>query len=259
MRKLTVALLLVIAILLAGRFWQELNSIANAGGADPLATLLNGDVNGDQILDMSDAVYLLIHLFNGGPEPVAFADSPEMLGRVSALESAFVGTVSAYAGASDNLPSGWLLCDGSEVSRDEYPRLFAAIGTAHGEGDGAMTFNLPDYRGMFLRGVDNGAGNDPEGEARSVGSVQDHAVGTHGHEIDDPGHEHENWTSVSAADSGQQSFFPQAYGGHNPDTRRYNYPVDPSVTGITVTTPTGANVSTETRPLNSAVNYIIKY
>ena len=65
MRKLTVALLFVIAILLAGRFWQELNSIASAGDNDPLATLLNGDVNGDQVLDMSDAVYLLIHLFNG--------------------------------------------------------------------------------------------------------------------------------------------------------------------------------------------------
>ena len=255
MRKLTVALLLVIAILLAGRFWQELNSIANAGGADPLATLLNGDVNGDQILDMSDAVYLLIHLFNGGPEPVAFADSPEMLGRVSALESAFVGTVSAYAGASDNLPGGWLLCDGSEVSRDEYPRLFAAIGTAHG--DGATTFNLPDYRGMFLRGVDNGAGNDPDGEDRTIGSIQDSAIETHGHEIDDPGHRHDNimtWWVDAAAGA-------RVTGGHNytRSSPTRNFPVEPSVTGITVTAPTGANVSTETRPVNSAVNYIIKY
>ena len=250
MRKLTVALLLVIAILLAGRFWQELNSIANAGGADPLATLLNGDVNGDQILDMSDAVYLLIHLFNGGPGPVAFADSPEMLGRVSALESAFVGTVSAYAGASDNLPGGWLLCDGSEVSRDEYPRLFAAIGTAHGGEDGATTFNLPDYRGMFLRGVDNGAGNDPDGEGRSVGSVQDHAVGTHGHEIEDPGHVHLLRQRGAASSAGS--------GGISATGRSTSFS-DPAVTGITVTTPTGASVASETRPVNSAVNYIIKY
>ena len=95
MRKLTVALLFVIAILLAGRFWQELNSIASAGDNDPLATLLNGDVNGDQVLDMSDAVYLLIHLFNGGPDPVAFADSPEMLDRVSRLEDGLLGMVEA--------------------------------------------------------------------------------------------------------------------------------------------------------------------
>jgi len=95
MRKLTVALLFVIAILLAGRFWQELNSIANAGGDDPISTLLNGDVNGDQILDMSDAVYLLIHLFNGGPDPVAFGDTPEMLDRVSRLEDGLLGMVEA--------------------------------------------------------------------------------------------------------------------------------------------------------------------
>ena len=250
MRKLTVALLFVIAILLAGRFWQELNSIANAGGADPLATLLNGDVNGDQILDMSDAVYLLIHLFNGGPEPVAFADSPEMLGRVSELESAFVGTVSAYAGASDNLPGGWLLCDGSEVSRDEYPRLFAAIGTTHG--GGATTFNLPDYRGMFLRGVDNGAGNDPDGEDRAVGSVQDFTIETHGHEIDDPGHVHE----INMARIVSDPAFARPLGGRLESNR---VPPLRAVTGITVTTPTGANVSTETRPVNSAVNYMIKY
>jgi len=252
MRKLTVALLFVIAILLAGRFWQELNSIANAGGDDPISTLLNGDVNGDQILDMSDAVYLLIHLFNGGAEPVAFADSPEMLGRVSELESAFVGTVSAYAGASDNLPGGWLLCDGSEVSRDEYPRLFAAIGTAHGGGDGATTFNLPDYRGMFLRGVDNGAGNDPDGQERPVGSIQDSAIETHGHDIDDPGHAHEIVIRNSSASGGSGRHFHRDISNPPEET-------EPATTGITVTTPTGANVSTETRPVNSAVNYIIKY
>ena len=61
MRKLTVVLLLIITILLADRFWQELSSIVHAGGVDPVPALLNGDVNGDARLDMSDAVYLLIH------------------------------------------------------------------------------------------------------------------------------------------------------------------------------------------------------
>jgi len=253
MRKLTVALLFVIAILLAGRFWQELNSIANAGGDDPISTLLNGDVNGDQILDMSDAVYLLIHLFNGGAEPVAFADSPEMLGRVSALESAFVGTVSAYAGASDNLPGGWLLCDGSEVSRDEYPRLFAAIGTAHG--GGATTFNLPDYRGMFLRGVDNGAERDPDGEDRTVGSIQDFAIETHGHEIDDPGHDHVHLLT----EGGGNPLLNQRPRWYYRAGVEMEYPGESATTGITVTTPTGVNVASETRPVNSAVNYMIKY
>lgn len=53
-----------------------------------------------------------------------------------------VGVVVAYAGAS--IPSGWLLCDGSAVSRVEFPTLFAAVGDRWGAGDGTTTFNIPD-------------------------------------------------------------------------------------------------------------------
>src|SRR5881227_1132787 len=71
------------------------------------------------------------------------------------------GMVFAYAG--NVVPQGFLLCDGSSLdSRDNrYKNLFAAIGTAHG-GDGNPVFNLPDYRGLFLRGVDQGRGTDPD-------------------------------------------------------------------------------------------------
>lgn len=60
------------------------------------------------------------------------------------------GTVLSFAGAS--APAGWELCDGRAVSRTTYAALFAAIGTAHGSGDGSTTFNIPDYRWTFLRG-----------------------------------------------------------------------------------------------------------
>jgi microcystin-dependent protein len=43
-------------------------------------------------------------------------------------------------------PDGFLSCDGSQVSRTQYARLFACVGTIHGSGDGSTTFNLPDYR-----------------------------------------------------------------------------------------------------------------
>lgn len=52
-----------------------------------------------------------------------------------------VGSVTAYAGRFT--PAGWLLCDGSSVSRTDYPELFSAIGTTYGSGDGRSTFNLP--------------------------------------------------------------------------------------------------------------------
>jgi hypothetical protein len=55
-----------------------------------------------------------------------------------------VGVIKAFAGNGD-IPSGYLLCDGSAVSRTMFPDLFAAIGTTYGAGDGSTTFNVPDY------------------------------------------------------------------------------------------------------------------
>lgn len=66
------------------------------------------------------------------------------------------GTVLPYAGSS--APSGWLLCDGSAVSRTTYARLFAVIGTTFGAGDGSTTFNLPDTRGRSVLGAGSGTG-----------------------------------------------------------------------------------------------------
>lgn len=51
------------------------------------------------------------------------------------------------------VPEGWLVCDGSAVSRTTYASLFAKIGTRHGAGDGSTTFNLPDMDARFLEGT----------------------------------------------------------------------------------------------------------
>jgi microcystin-dependent protein len=68
------------------------------------------------------------------------------------------GTLLTYAGST--APDGWLLCDGSAISRTTYARLFAAISTTYGTGDGALTFNLPDLRGVYPRGAGiNGTAN----------------------------------------------------------------------------------------------------
>lgn len=70
----------------------------------------------------------------------------------------------------------WLLCNGQAVSRTQYPALFAVIGVSFGSGDGVSTFNLPDYRGKFLRGLGgDSAGNfattQAEGLPNITGSV----------------------------------------------------------------------------------------
>lgn len=64
------------------------------------------------------------------------------------------GTIVLFGGAS--VPTGWLLCDHSAVSRLTYANLFAAIGTLHGSGDGSTTFNLPDAKKKVVAGYDVG-------------------------------------------------------------------------------------------------------
>jgi hypothetical protein len=80
------------------------------------------------------------------------------------------GAVVFYA--TPGVPTGWLKANGAAISRTTYARLYAAIGTTFGAGDGATTFNVPDPRGMFLRALDDGAGRDASA-ARTLGSVQD--------------------------------------------------------------------------------------
>lgn len=61
-----------------------------------------------------------------------------------------ISTMLPFAGDSTALDPGWLLCDGSAISRATYAALFAAIGETYGAGDGTTTFNLPDPRGRTL-------------------------------------------------------------------------------------------------------------
>ncbi|RAR53901.1 tail collar domain [Paraburkholderia unamae] len=80
--------------------------------------------------------------------------------------------------ARTTAPSGWLKANGAAVSRTAYAALFAAIGTTFGTGDGFNTFNLPDMRGEFPRGWDDGRGADG---GRSLGSQQAQSFASHAH------------------------------------------------------------------------------
>lgn len=163
------------------------------------------------------------------------------------------GAVQAYAG--DVIPNGYLLCDGSPVSRTTFAALFGAIGVKHGNGDGSTTFNLPDYRGRFLRGRDGGAGRDPDASSRTamatggstgdaVGSVQDDATDVNG-----LSHAHTHPIPV-------HSFDVQGGGGGSAQ-RTATQPAD----GFNTSGAASAGIissDTETRPLNANVNWIIK-
>lgn len=95
---------------------------------------------------------------------------------VISTESVPAGCVAHFAMSS--APTGWLKANGALVSRTTYAALFAAIGTTFGVGDGSTTFALPDLRGEFLRGWDDGRGVD---SARVLGSAQGGANAAHTH------------------------------------------------------------------------------
>jgi hypothetical protein len=75
------------------------------------------------------------------------------------------GSIMPHTTATE--PTGWLECDGAEISRSTYATLFGVISDDYGNGDGSTTFNVPDLRGTFIRGYAHGSANDADKAART--------------------------------------------------------------------------------------------
>lgn len=155
------------------------------------------------------------------------------------------GCIMPFAGTS--APTSWVACDGSAISRTTYATLFAAIGTTWGSGDGSTTFNVPDLRGMFVRGTGtNGTYGTAVGQA--VGTYAADTYLNHNHAITDPGHTHSYyiWGERRQSDGSQSSFWAN---------EQYSSTLS-NTTGITINNSTTGG--TETKPKNYGVLYIIK-
>lgn len=153
------------------------------------------------------------------------------------------GTILPFGGTV--APSGYLLCDGQSYSQALYGNLHAAIGNAFG-GD-STNFNVPDLRGRFLRGADDGAGNDPGATTRTamapggnsgdqVGSIQGDEFKSHNHDL--------RISSTTSSGTNVPTLSNSLAGGNGTQ-----------VTSLQFVVPEGGN---ETRPKNASVNYIIK-
>jgi len=170
------------------------------------------------------------------------------------------GAVFCIAVAS--VPSGYLECNGQSVSRTTFAALFAVIGTQYGANN-SSTFKVPDLRGEFIRGFDNGRGVD---SGRSIATSQSHQHPQHNHNVSasssssvtDPGHKHTmNFNLGNLISSGG------AFGMKDSGTADR---MNTATTGISVATTTsisqsnrgGTSNSSETRPRNVAMMYIIK-
>ncbi len=159
-----------------------------------------------------------------------------------------VGDIKASALQDDH--ENWLLCDGRELSRTEYEDLYAAIGTAFGDGNEVTTFNIPDCRGLFLRGVDNNRGLDSN---RVLGSYQADATA-----------EHHHWVANTTNQGINNDISPDKTLTGNSTGEWYGAFLRGSTEGATGGKSSGVkgveveNVASETRVKNLAVNYFIK-
>ena len=149
---------------------------------------------------------------------------------------------SIKSAASSDIPIGYIApspsgtvfinhleCDGSELSRTTYANLYSVIGDIYGAGDGSTTFNIPDLRGEFIRGFDNGRGVD---SGRTIGTWQVDDFKSHQHSLN-------WWGNNGGAGAGTKDLLATGDGFH---------PLDTSLVG-----------GTETRPRNIAMMYCIKY
>ena len=100
-----------------------------------------------------------------------FCDGTNITDETLNSNNDMTGMIATFA--TLNAPTGWLAISGQAVSRTTYARLFSAIGTTYGAGDGITTFNLPDPRGLFPRYLDNGALID---SGRTLGTIQQDAI-----------------------------------------------------------------------------------
>lgn len=103
-------------------------------------------------------------------------------GGWTAIASSFLppGMMAPYGGGS--APSGWLLCDGTAVSRTTYATLFTAIGVVWGVGDGSTTFNLPDLRASAPVGAGTSVGYT-QNETYSLGAKYNDQMQGHWHQM----------------------------------------------------------------------------
>ncbi|MCG8476098.1 MAG: phage tail protein [Cytophagales bacterium] len=158
-----------------------------------------------------------------------------------------IGSIVSYGGPVNNAQiasladQGWLFCDGGAYDQQQYEGLYGIIGKAYG-GD-ETHFNVPDLRGRFARGVDNGSKNDPDADSRtasasggnngdSVGSYQDDEFKSHKHDI---------------------NLWWRSFEGDFSKTKDQVYDNKGAETGYS-----GSTGGNETRPKNVYVNWIIK-
>lgn len=191
-----------------------------------------------------------------GDSKLPAVDGSQLINLPYEADTIPTGTVLPYVGTT--APTGFMLCEGAEVSRTTYASLYTLIGDTYGNGDGSTTFNIPDYRGEFLRGNDNGRGID---SGRTLGSYQSDSYASHSHSgsslttSTSGAHVHD----LTMLNSGGGYIAALTYNSTSASTYTTSNPISSAGNHThTISGSTGSSGSTETRPRNMSINYIIK-
>lgn len=231
-------------------------------------TKLSGTVATFDLVDFTSAGYWLKTELGVGASFSTLSNEPFQsvpYAKVAGNATLFPpGFIMPFAGDSTKIPNGWLLCDGREIPRSQYSALYEVIADNWGRGNNSTTFNIPDLRGTFMRGVNYNSGNDPDSSAsidngldgkrfaRYSGGNVGNKVGSY--QLDAfQGHHHKTMASASGTlTNGSQKIARQNIGGDNQESLITFDPVTDGVHG----TP---RISVQTRPINVYVNFLIKY
>lgn len=216
--------------------------------------------------------------------------------QTSARVSRQTGIITSFAGSS--APTGWLLCQGQEVSRTTYPELAQLLGDTYGSftngsgASGTTHFRLPDLRGRAVAGVYAGAGDNGTGTGAITGTslnavkigfwqgtesvtlsasqsgmaahTHNWSGGDHKHTLTSSGHTHNNgpnYSSIAVGDSGGGTVYQGNSGSSiNSTSTTPTITVSSTTTGITINnfSDTSASSSHENMQPSLAINFIIK-
>jgi len=164
-------------------------------------------------------------------------------------EAHTAGQLTMWGGDFDDMPTGWLLCDGSSISTTTYAGLYAKLGVKFGNSGGAGTFDLPNFTSVFPTSPAAATSGGGTGGANNV-TLTEAQMPDHTHVLTDPGHTH-SWAGHIYYEDNNGNYFQPT------NNSTYAKTVPSAVTGITIAN-TGGSTSFDNRPTYLEVCFIIK-